>query len=365
MVAWRRRALYRQSAPEDLSAPAARTLIETRLAEIVAGRATSTVTVRQLPVTVACRSLIADVVAQLPLGAMRDGEVLETPTVLRRPDPFEPRRTTLEKITSSLTGWDGAYLQILRTGADGWPLAVQVLAPWAVTPITDPDGFLAGWHYSGTELPATNVAYCPAYLWLDEAPTQWTRHLWAGRSPLQLCQAAFDDLAALWVYASGYYRDGGLPPYAVTHPGTLNAKQSRDLLDQWVGARLERRPAILTGGIGLETYSTPSAADALLLDGLRYLDAQVANALRVPPSLVNVESHGSLTYSTTRDELARWLSLDLGPAYLSRIEATFSDLIPYGQVAVFDTGAFLEGRPPIEAGQPSPTTTAPPQEVTV
>lgn len=353
---WRRPTLTRESASAaDLAG--ARTLIETRLAEVIAGRATSTVTVRQLPVTVACRSLISDVVAQLPLAATRDGTLLDTPTLLRRPDPFEPRRVTLEKLTASLTGWDGAYLQVLRVGADGWPLAVQALAPWLVSPITDSDSRLSGWSYGGVELPPSNVAYCPAYLWLDETPQQWTWRLWAGRSPLQLCQAAFDDLTALWAYASGYYRDGGTPPYAVKHPGTLNAAQSRAFLDQWVAARLERRPAILTGGIDLADYSVPSAADALLLDGLRYLDAQVANVLRVPPSLVNVESHGSLTYSTTRDELARWLSLDLGPAYLSRIESLFTDLLPYGQVAVFDTGPFLEGRPPIEAGQSAPTAT--------
>lgn len=336
----------------------ARSLVEVRLAELTAGRATSTITVRRLPVTVACRSLISDVVAQLPLTALRDGEVVDTPTVLRRPDPFEPRRTTLEKLTSSLTGWDGAYLQVLRVGADGWPLAVMALPPWAVQPIIR-EGLVVGWDYAGVELPVSNVAYCPAYLWLDDNPEQWGMHLWRGKSPLQLCQDAFDDLAALWVYASGYYRDGGIPPYAVKHPGTLNAQQSRDFLDQWMTARLARRPAILTGGLDLADYSVPSAADALLLDGLRYLDAQVANVLRVPPSLVNVESHGSLTYSTTRDELARWLTLDLGPAYLSRLEAVFTDLLPYGQTAVFDTGAFLDGRPPVEAGTPAPTTTTP------
>lgn len=330
-----------------------RSALEARLAEIVAGRTTSTVTVAGLPVTIACRSLIGDVVAQLPLAAMRDGAPLPTPAILRRPDPFEPRRTTLEKLTASLTGYDGAYLQVLRVGADGWPLAARALAPWLIAPVTE-GGQVTGWNYQGAELPASNVAYCPAYLWLEPAPTQWSPVMWAGRSPLQLAQAAFDDLAALWAYASGYYRDGGVPPYAVKHPGTLNAKQSRDFLDQWIAARLERRPAILTGGIDLADFTVPSAADALLLDGLAYLDAQVANAFRVPPSLVNVESHGSLTYSTTRDELARWLTLDLGPAYLSRLEALFTDLLPYGQQAVFDTGTFLEGRPPIEAGQGAP-----------
>ena len=362
-MAGRRWRLIREASAADVTAPVGpvgpvRSAVEVRLAEIQAGRIGSTVTVAGLPVTIACRSLISDVVAQLPLAATRDGAPIATPAVLRRPDPFEPRRTTLEKLTASLTGYDGAYLQVLRLGADGWPMAVRALAPWAVAPLTD-GGQITGWNYGGSELPASNVAYCPAYLWLDPAPHQWSDVTWAGRSPLQLAQAAFDDLAALWGYASGYYRDGGVPPYAVTHPGTLNAKQSRDFLDQWILARLERRPAILTGGIGLEAYSVPSAADALLLDGLAYLDAQVANAFRVPPSLVNVAAHASLTYSTTRDELARWLTLDLGPAYLSRLEALFTDLLPYGQTAVFDTGTFLEGRPPVEAGAPTtvPTTT--------
>lgn len=109
----------------------------------------------------------------------------------------------------------------------------------------------------------------------------------------------------------------------------------------WEAARAKRRPAFLSGGVELETYNPTSAADALLLDAVNYLDAVAARVMLIPPSLLNVEAHSSLTYSTTLDELRRWLTLSLMPGYLARIEAAFTDLLPRGQEATFDTSALL------------------------
>src|SRR5262249_8036620 len=121
----------------------------------------------------------------------------------------------------------------------------------------------------------------------------------------------------------------------------LTAEQADEFLTQWIDARRKRRPAVLYDGLALETYTSPSAADALLVDGLNYFDAALARAFLVPPSIVNVASQSSLTYATTTDELRRFLALALSPAYLARIEAAFSDFSPRGQQAVFDTSNLL------------------------
>ncbi len=133
-----------------------------------------------------------------------------------------------------------------------------------------------------------------------------------------------------------------MPPYAVVHPTRLTAAQAAALQDQWMMARLERRPPVLSGGISLETYTRPSAADALLLEALNYLDATVARVMQIPPSLLNTYAHGSLTYSTTQGELARWLAIGHAPMFLSRITAAFSDLLPRGQRARFDTSPLTD-----------------------
>ena len=58
------------------------------------------------------------------------------------------------------------------------------------------------------------------------------------------------------------------------------------------------------------------------------------------PSLVNVAAGDSLTYATTEAEFSKWLKVGLGQ-YLSRIEAAFSDLTPYGTEVRFDTTELL------------------------
>jgi phage portal protein BeeE len=102
-------------------------------------------------------------------------------------------------------------------------------------------------------------------------------------------------------------------------------------------ARRARRPALLSGQWSLETFSMPTAADAMVIEALDYLDAAAGRALLIPPSILNLRALGGLTYATVVDEMRRWLTLGLYPGYLARIEAAFTDLLPHGQVALFDT----------------------------
>jgi hypothetical protein len=66
------------------------------------------------------------------------------------------------------------------------------------------------------------------------------------------------------------------------------------------------------------------------------LDQAVARVFQIPPSVVNVLSQSSLTYSTARDE-KRQLTASLRVSMLKRIETAFSQLLPPGKFARFDT----------------------------
>jgi phage portal protein BeeE len=149
------------------------------------------------------------------------------------------------------------------------------------------------------------------------------------------------------------------------HPTRLTEDQAAAALKQWFTARMARRPGLLTGQWEIQDLQIPSAQDSLLLDGLAYIDTTVARVWGVPPSLLNVRAEtGSLTYSTTRDELIRWLNLSLYPTWLARLEDAFTEMLPRGQQAAFDTSNLGvlglqrpgadEGR--AELGGPLPTT---------
>jgi hypothetical protein len=226
-----------------------------------------------------------------------------------------------------------AWLRIYRVGADGYPLAVRVLDPARVSYrlSTAGDEVAEVW-VDGIAADRTTIRYIPFRS--DPGPV--------GRSPLQDIAGTLEALAAVYRYGADYYSlTASVPPYAIKHPNRLTGDKAAELAAEWAAARLERRPAVLSGGIDLETYTPQSAADALFLAAVDSLDATIGRALLIPPSILNLLSQSSLTYSTTQDELRRWLQLGLFPGYLSRIEAAFSDMLPHGTDAVFDTSALI------------------------
>lgn len=282
----------------------------------------------ELPTVVAARTLCADTTAMMQLVGLAGTDRLDpSPSVLRRPDPGEPYRRTMERIVNGLTRHGRSWLYVDALGSNGYPLAVRYVADDRVNATVDAGGRVTAVQIDGAQVDRRRVVHIP--MRQDRDPL--------GESPLEEIRLALEQLAEVYRYGAGYYTTAGVPPYAVVHPNRLTAGQAQAFADQWLLARAERRPAVLSGGIALETYSGQSAADALLLDAIGYLDQVIARVLLIPPSLLNVQSAGSLTYSTVQGEFTRWLAVGLYPMFLSRIEAAFTDLLPRGQVAVFDT----------------------------
>lgn len=282
----------------------------------------------ELPTVVAARTLCADTTAMMQLVGLVGTDRLDPlPAVLRRPDPSEPYRRTMERIVNGLTRHGRAWLHVDARGSNGYPLALHYVDDPRVSAQVDLNGRVTAATVDGSAVDIRRLVHIP--MRQDRDPL--------GESPLEEIRLALEQLAEVHRYGAGYYTTAGVPPYSVVHPNRLTAEQAQQFADQWLLARAERRPAVLSGGITLETYNGQSAADALLLDAIGYLDQVIARVLLIPPSLLNVQSAGSLTYSTVQGEFTRWLAVGLYPMFLSRIEAAFTDLLPRGQTAVFDT----------------------------
>lgn len=283
-----------------------------------------------LPVVVAARQLVADTSATMPMVAVDDvGRPIAgpQPSVLRRPDPAEPYRRTIERLTNGMTHDGRSWLHVDAIGSNRWPLAVHVVDDGRVSAQTDVNGRITSTAVDGVDIDRRRLVHVPFRV--DRDPL--------GDSPLVAIRAALLALAEVYRFSSAYYTTATVPPYAVTHPNRLTSTQAQQFADQWFTARAERRPAILSGGIAIETYDGVSAADALLLEALDHLDAVVSRVMQIPPSLLNTTAQSSLTYATTQGELSRWLIIGLYPLFLSRLEAAFTELLPRGQFAVFDT----------------------------
>lgn len=305
--------------------------IEDQIAAFIADRLDS-IDPSELPTVVAGRMLIADTAATLPMIAHTGRErITPTPSILRRPDPREPYRQTIEKICNSLTGWGMCWLRVYTySESTGYPLAIRVIHPDRVTYRLT---------VAGDDI---------AELWVDGIRQDIRDMRWIafrsdlgpiGTSPLTDIAGSLEQLAAVYRFGADYYTTAAIPPYALKHPARLTREKAEEFAVEWANARAARRPAVLSGGIELETYAPPSAGDALLLQAIDSLDAAIARALLIPPSLLNVLSQSSLTYTTTEQEFRRWLQLGLMPGYLARIEAAFSDMLPRGTDAIFDVSA--------------------------
>ena len=285
----------------------------------------------KIPSVVAGRMLIADTVASFPLDAIReDGTKLEpNRTLFKRPSPREPRGDTMEKTVNAMTRHGIAWYRITLRGNDGYPLALEVIDNNRVAYRTDTyqTTFASVW-IDGVAQDLKDIKYVPMLLDGSIVP----------KSPLQEIRESLEHLLQAYQFSNQYYAfTGAVPPFAIKSDVKLAAGQAEKLATAWAEARDKRRPAILSGGLEIETYKPTSAADALVLDAINYWDLVIGRVLNIPPSLLNVQSASSLTYSTVLDEFRRWLSVGLNTAYLSRIEAVYSDMVPSTLTARFDT----------------------------
>lgn len=308
-----------------------------RLAELIAEaqqqRLTGTaMSPWELPIVVACRRLLADTVAQLPIvSTRRRVPIADQPPICVRPDPNEPRWLTFSRIVDNLTGWGHVWVLPTAWDAAGWPVAARVHDAAQGAPIFDSvTGELSSVSIGGR----TYVPGPDGVIWLPyEVPHRGS----VGMSPIARCWRAVEYLAALYQMAGSFW-EAGFPSVAVQVGGRLSPDDTAKLKSQVLSAWARRHePAVLDNGATLAAVGA-SPVEAQLIESIATANSEVARAFGVMPSLVNVAGGDSLTYSTTEGEFTKWLAVGLGP-YLTRIEGAWTDLTPYGQVCRFDTAA--------------------------
>ncbi|HEY6416338.1 MAG TPA: phage portal protein [Acidimicrobiales bacterium] len=285
----------------------------------------------ELPIVVACRRLYADTILQLPLIVTRHRlPIDQQPPVVTRPDPFEPRWLTMQRVVDNLTGPGRCWIVPTAWAADGWPTAVRVHDASQGAPIFDP--------FTGelVEVSINTQRLRPGpdgVIWLPyEVPARGH----PGQGPLTRCWRAVEYLCALFDMAGSFW-EAGFPSLAVQVLQRLSPDDTKKLKGQLLGAWSRRHePAVLDNGAQIATVGT-SAVESQLVESIAAANAEVTRAFGVMPSLVNVAGGDSLTYSTTEGEFTKWKSIGLGP-YLTRLEGAWSDLLPFGQSARFDTG---------------------------
>jgi len=207
---------------------------------------------------------------------------------LTNPDPTV--YTCWEEFAKQLF-WDyhlgEAFVVATAYYVTGWPARFHVVPPWMVNVEMDAGRRV----YSIGTLDVTgDILHIRYQSRVDDAH---------GHGPLEVGRARMVAAAALMRYGSALASAGGIPPSILTHPDELTAKQSTDLQNQWVIARMAGLglPAVLSGGVKWEPTQV-NPRDMALLELSQFTDSRIAVLLGVPPFLVGLPSGGdSMTYS--------------------------------------------------------------------
>jgi hypothetical protein len=350
-------ALFRRRTRETpADASRATPTLDERVQAIYAARSTalSTITVDQLPIVQGLANLHADVISQFPLYAVDENgaRVTPTPDILVQPDPTEPLGETLHAIVQSM--WYTGNAVALR-GRD--TIRVQNPSMCNVTGPFDPfdDRRIEGWVIHGVEVPVSRVV-----LWkINDDPRRGP----LGASPLERCWQAVQNYAWAYRFLADYYSSGGNPSIILKSRNAADPTQADELWATWVAARQVGRPAIVPWDV--EVAAAPAAGDiSETVAVLEFCAAEICRATNTPASIGNAPVAASLTYSTTLEELRRWLVLSLSPTWLTRIERGFTTLLADGQTARFDTSELprldMFGSAPAGPGTPAATLPAVP-----
>ncbi|RPJ62842.1 MAG: phage portal protein [Acidobacteria bacterium] len=162
-----------------------------------------------------------------------------------------------------------------------------------------------------------------------------------GISPLSWIGRNLIGAEALERYQAELAAGGGVPWGTLTTPGQLTAAQADENRQRWIDASARRgtAPAILSGGLKLETL-TLSPTDMALLE-LRIFDEQrICAAFGVPPYLVGLPQAEGLTYANATSLFDYFWRSALRPITRSIAQALSGWALPLGQRIEFNADEF-------------------------
>lgn len=287
-----------------------------------------------LPTVYACVNLIADTLAGLPVHALEDDGVgaqqrVRTPLGLADPNPPASRVETVAEEVTSLLLEGNLFAYVLPPDESGWPAGFVPLDPYQVG--VERRGGQLFYTIAGQTFTPDEILHVRAFTWPGEV---------RGIGPLTLHARTFYGARSSSDYAGRFFDESAVPPLVMESTTELTKDQLIANRDRWreTHAGGNREPAFIHGMKPHRLSITNE--EAQFLETRKHADAEIARLFGVPPSLVNVDSGGSLRYENpelegiafTRWTLQRWVS---------RLEAALNRYAPPGQVARFSLDALL------------------------
>lgn len=275
-------------------------------------------------------TLIADTIGALPIHAYRGDQRIEPmPPILERPYPNETRIETMSAIAASLV-IHGNYIAVLGDiGANGYPESLYPVSASRVH-VDRIEGRLS-YKINDELFDSDRVMHIKNFAMPGQI---------VGVGIVAAQRQGIGSALAMQEYAAKYF-DGGAQPTGILYSD--NADLSQDEADMlkavWMRhyGGTSREPAVLNSSTKFEQLSD-NAKDSQLVESREFSLTEIANMLGLPGYYLGAPN-SSRTYSNVEQEQLQFLR-GITPL-LTRIESAFTDLLPRGQYAKFNTDALL------------------------
>jgi HK97 family phage portal protein len=296
-----------------------------------AGVAVDTESTLSVPAIWRATTMIADSVGVMPLQAYRNDQKIEpTPRLLERPNPLETRIETISAMVAALL-LHGNYVAILgEPGPTGYPESIYPVAPERVT-IMKIDGRKI-FRIDQIDYTADQIFHIKGFSLPGDV---------AGIGIIAAQRQGIGAAVAVMEYAARYFNGGAMPSYVIKSSNPDLEENEAELLKiKWMehyGGK-SRIPAVLNASTDIEPL-TANANDSQLVEARNQAVSDSANIVGVPGNMVGAPNT-SRTYSNVEAQGLEYLRTSIAPL-TTRIEASFTDYLPRGQVAKFNYDSLL------------------------
>jgi HK97 family phage portal protein len=282
-------------------------------------------------------SLTADTISTLPCKGYRYDDnnqatlLTPQPTWISKPDPDMTASSFWQAYITSMMLHGHGFARIYRDGDR--VVGMAVLNPIKVK-MKRLDDATIEYRYDNKVIPSRDIRSTPYFLQPGEV---------RGTSPIVQLAQNLGLAIALDTFTARFFGSGANPGLVLKTPGKLTTDQVEDLANQvdakHAGLTASHRPLILQGG--LETEKTTNANDQnQLIESRRFAVEDVARIFNTPPHLLGLPGYNS--YASVEESNLQWISHQLRPL-ATKLESTFSDLLPPGQFLRFNFGALERG----------------------
>lgn len=304
---------------------------------------TSLVTVDQalsLPAVARSVDILTTAVSQLDLDVKRGGTVIDS-MLIAQPDRERTLSSFLKRTMHDLTTQGNAYWKLTRN-SDGAVVNITALNPTRVGIFRDGEytKFYQHTDHLGqvqtftNNQPLTNTGQIEHIKIGDHDNHEY------GRGPIQLNNAALYSAIELRYYLDRYIRESKRPSGIYSNKGRLDYQELVQAKAQIQANRTTGEPDVLDGDWSyMPVIMTPEATQYVELYKGTVLE--IARMFGIPaPLLSSGIDHSSMTYQNLLTVDMQFVRYTL-EKYLTSVEDAFSNVLPRGQTAFFDTDGWL------------------------